>query len=105
MVPQTRIALSREELASFARKLDGFIRTLRPREAEFVNQMLADAADAANEDPSGYANLLAVVGDADVEGHALGVGPAFAAVAGYAAGVEKEEAELDDIEAINGEWT
>jgi hypothetical protein len=100
MVSETRTVLSRGELASLARKLDAFIQSLDPQEAEFVNQMLADAADAANEDASGYATLSTLADTDDVEAHAMGIGPVFGALAGYSLGVQNAEDELAGISQL-----
>jgi len=91
------MALSASEAARLAHKLDAWMQTLEPREVAFISQMLADAADAANEDASGYVELASVLDDGDLEGHALGVGPAYAAVTTYLTGIERGEAELADV--------
>jgi hypothetical protein len=95
MVDQERMALTEDELTAFARKLDVWAGSLTAREQAFLEQMLADAADAANEDISGYANLSSIVSD-DVGGYAgisATAGPVVGAVVGYARGLAGEEAE------------
>ncbi|MGH2585795.1 MAG: hypothetical protein ACRDJE_12850, partial [Dehalococcoidia bacterium] len=94
-VGEERMALTEDELAAFARKLDAWAGSLTERERTFLEQMLADAADAANEDISGYANLSSIVSD-DVGGHSeisAVAGPVVGAVVGYARGLAGEEAE------------
>ena len=97
MAAHSPMALSASEAARLAHKLDAWMQTLEPREVAFISQMLADAADAANEDASGYVELASVLDDGDLEGHALGVGPAYAAVTTYLTGIERGEAELADV--------
>ena len=96
MIDAERVAMTDAELAAFARKLDLWTATLLPRERTFLQQMLADAADAANEDISGYANLSTLVSDDDVTGYAdFGpAGSAIGTVLDYAGGVSRAEAEL-----------
>ncbi|MGD3916106.1 hypothetical protein QT616_22605, partial [Xanthomonas citri pv. citri] len=89
--PQT--TLTAGELSAFARKLDAFTRSLAPQERVFFSQLLADAADAANEDVSGYINPD--VADDDVVGFGM-FDPAgqssFGALAVYAEGVGRATA-------------
>jgi hypothetical protein len=108
MVEGTRLSLAPEELAAFSVKLEGWaVESLSPRERAFLEQMLADAADAANEDPSGYPNLTSVVReDREVAAYAAGseAGSLSGAVADYAAGwARQEEDAAADALAIDGE--
>jgi hypothetical protein len=101
MVQETRTAMTPGELAAFSAKLQSWTRTLTPKEAAFLQQMLDDAADAANEDTSGHINFDALGEDDDeVEGHAFGDGKLFDVVAGYAAGVAKAEAEYETVSDV-----
>ena len=93
MDDQERVALSEAELAAFAQRVDRWAQSLSPRERAFLQQMLADAADAANEDVSGYANLTSLVQD-EVAGFASGMfGPDsfIGTIVGYADGVARAE--------------
>ena len=106
MVTETRIVLTTEELADLAQKLEGFASSLPERERAFLEQMLTDASDAANEDPSGYANLNSVVDDDDeVSGYSMampGMGSVFGTVVGYAGGLARDEAEtIDDSVSVS----
>ena len=89
--------MTEAELAVFAQKLAAWAKDLTPNEREFFEQMLADAADAANQDASGYANLSSLLHqDDEVAGYA-GVSPNLHSlirlVVGYADGVARAEAE------------
>ncbi len=87
MNDQTRVALDDSELAAFVQKLELWAQGLPQKERAFLEQMLADAADAANDDASGFANLSSLVGD-DVGGYAsLPGGVVRRSVAGYAGGL------------------
>lgn len=100
MIQETRTVMSSGELASFASKLQNWMSTLTPKEAAFLQQMLADAADAANEDTSGHLNFDALEDDDDeVEGHAFG-GGTFNALSGYASGLAKAEAEYEAVSDV-----
>jgi len=103
--PQT--TLTAGELAAFARKLDAFTRSLAPQERAFFSQLLVDAADAANEDVSGYINPDVAnpdVADDDVSGFGL-FDPAgqssLGALAGYAEGVTRATAEQREFAALH----
>jgi hypothetical protein len=94
MIEEERVALTVDELAEFVRKLDTWAESLPPRERAFLEQMLADAADAANQEASGYVNLSSLVID-DVGGYtnvATG-GAVVGAVIGYARGLANDEIE------------
>ncbi len=95
MIYEGRIAMTEAELSAFAQKLDAWAQTLPGKERAFLQQMLADASDAANEDISGYANLSSLLND-DVAGFAdFGPGGSLiGSVVGYAEGVSRAEAEL-----------
>ena len=88
-------AMTEAELVLFARKLDAFTNGLLPKERAFFSTLLADAADAANEDVSGYINPRSFEED-DVSGFAqLGLGDdsMLALLLGYAEGVNRATAE------------
>lgn len=95
MVEETRVTLPPEELAALGLKLESWATGhLSPKERAFLEQMLADAADAANEDPSGYANLASVTRqDREVSGYAAGSSPLSTAVLDYAQGLARDEVE------------
>ena len=80
-----RAVLSEGELAVFVQKLDIWAASLADNERVFLHQLLADAADASNDDASGFANLTSIVTD-DVSGYNRfgGIG---GAVAAYAEGI------------------
>jgi hypothetical protein len=65
-------ALSAEELTAFVTKLETFAAGLPRKERAFLHQLIDDAADAANEDASGYAELSGVLQeDGNVSGYAM----------------------------------
>lgn len=88
----TRVTLSDPELAIFSQKLDAWTRGLSDPERRFFQQILADAADAANDDASGFANLGSIVGE-DVGGFAQ-IGEVSGSVVAYAQGIGNAERDL-----------
>jgi hypothetical protein len=96
MAVDGRIMVTESELATFAQKMALWAKDLSPKERTFLEQMLADAADAANQDASGYANLSSLLNQEDVEGYA-GVSPNLHSlirlVVGYADGIARAEAD------------
>ena len=87
---EQQVLLEGAELAAFAQKLGAWTQSsLSARERIFLEQMLADAADAANQDVSGYVNLSSFPSD-DVAGSttfAAAVGSVIDSVVGYAHGL------------------
>lgn len=102
MDSEQRVMMNESELASFARKLDRWAQSLPDKERTFLAQMLADAADAANEEVSGYANLSSLAQD-DVAGYVMGLNSFVNTIAGYAEGVTRAEAELSSPPFATGE--
>jgi hypothetical protein len=96
MTEESRVMVTEGELATFAQKLAMWAKDLSPNERAFLEQMLADAADAANQDASGYANISSLLAQDDVGGYA-GVSPGLHSlirlVVGYADGIARAEAE------------
>jgi hypothetical protein len=93
----TRAVLTASELTAFVQKLEAWAVSLPPKERAFLEQMVSDAADAANEDASGYVNLASVVPSDEVSGYDLGLsGPLGSAVTTYAIGIMEGEDPLDD---------
>lgn len=99
-------ALSPEQLTAFCRKLETFAAGLSDNERTFLHQMIDDAADAANEDASGYAELAGVLGqeEDEVSGYAMdvfGTGALSGSVIRYGTGVERDET-IGDLATIGG---
>jgi hypothetical protein len=97
MTNDTRVTLTEAELQAFSRKLDAWAGSLSAREQLFLQQMLADAADAANEDMSGYAFLPDGEEDGEVQGYAFGMVAESSlgdSITTYAQGLTRAEEEL-----------
>ena len=96
-MPDTnRAMLTEAQMAVFLQKLSAWSATLTAAERAFLEQMLADAADAANDDISGYINLSSLADD-DATGYAAlatDATPLGRAVVGYASGLARAETEF-----------
>jgi hypothetical protein len=98
----TGIALTPGELVAFTGKLDAWAQTLTPRERAFLEQLLADARDAAAEGASGYADVESALEADDVQGFAFfGQSPFAGLVAGYREGLAQAEAEAEQFAAFS----
>jgi hypothetical protein len=91
-----RVVLTDADLSAFVQKMAAFSESLSSKEQAFLNQLLADAADAANLDVSGYVDLHSLLDDDDVQG--LGIVPDEAremttSLAAYRRGLAREDAE------------
>ncbi|MCA9843765.1 MAG: hypothetical protein KC491_03845 [Dehalococcoidia bacterium] len=94
--------LSESELAVFAQKLDAWAGGLEPREKQFLEQILSDAAFVASSDSSGYADLGGIADD-DVQGFDFGAEAGLrSSVFAYGEGLAKGERELDAIAEFAG---
>jgi len=91
-----RVMLTEAELGAFTQKLALWAGSLSGNEQAFLQQMLADAADAANEDVSGYVDLSSLDQEDDVQGFGIFPGASGAligSISGYAQGLAREDAE------------
>lgn len=92
MNQESRVTLTDSELAAFGQKLDAWASTLPDAERVFFQQILADAADAANDNASGFANLGSLMSD-DLGGFAQLSGVSGSVVA-YAQGISNANNDL-----------
>lgn len=98
--------LSPEELSAFVVKLERFAGGLSHGERVLLQQMIDDAADAATEDASGYAELSGVLqeDEDEISGYAMdagGIDSLGGAVFRYSHGVSRDE-NFDDLALVAG---
>lgn len=99
------IALTPGELVAFTQKLEAWAGGLSARERSFLEQLLADAHDAAAEDASGFAALEGAFAgadfDDDVQGFAMPASSPFGSLlSGYSEGLAAAEAEQRVMEGL-----
>ena len=107
MLDAVRADLAPAERAALAQKLEVWAAEhLTGRERAYLEQMLEDAADAANESASGYANVASALRESDeVTGYADGLtGTIAGSLGSYADALVREEVEYaEDVQAIDPE--
>jgi hypothetical protein len=92
--------LTETELSAFAQKLNSWASSLEPRERDFLNQMLADAAFVASSDESGYIDLESALDD-DVQGFDMDPSMGItASIFEYGQGVARSQNEALELSAV-----